>query len=70
MAAQKGHPPRSLLHPTGCDALRVALERLRANGLSKAEAATEILRRNFYDFVDSEADDQSGRCPRLRIIKR
>jgi hypothetical protein len=70
MAARKGHPPRSLLHPTSSDALRGAIERLRANGLSHAEAAAEIMRRNFYDFIDSETDAQSGPCHRLRIVKR
>lgn len=70
MADRKGHPARSLLNPTSSDALRVAIERLRANGLSHAEAAAEILRRNFYDYVDSETDAQSEPCHRLRIVKR
>lgn len=70
MAARKGTPPRSLLQPTSSDALRGALARLRANGLSQAEAAAEMLRRNFYDFVDSEMDAQSATCHRLRIVKR
>lgn len=71
MAVGKEHPPRFLLDPTGSDALRAALERLRANGLSSCEAAAEMLRRNFYDFVDAEAEPESGGpCPCLRIIKR
>lgn len=70
MAARKGYPARSLLDPTSCDALRGAVERLRANGLSHAEAAAELLRRNFYDFVDAETDAQSAPCHRLRIVKR
>lgn len=70
MANRKGHPPRLLLKPTNSDTLRIAMERLRANGLSATEAAAELVRRNFYDFVDSQADAQSNRCRRLRIIKR
>lgn|GEM_PF-3920020 len=70
MAHRQGHPPRSLLDPTDCDTLRGALERLRANGLSRAEAAAELLRRKFYDFVDAEVDADTQSCPRLRIIKR
>ncbi|HET9095866.1 MAG TPA: hypothetical protein VFN37_04340 [Candidatus Baltobacteraceae bacterium] len=46
------------------------MERLRANGLSKTEAAAELLRGNFYDFLDAEADEQSAHCHRLRIVKR
>lgn len=70
MAVRKGHPARSILDPTGADRLRLAVERLRDNGLSSAEAAAEILRKNLYDFLDSEADPRSDGCPRLRIIKR
>lgn len=70
MAARKGRPARPLLDPTGAAALRAAVERLRGNGLSNAEAAAEIVRRNFYDFIDGEADAMSGKCHRLRIIKR
>ena len=68
--AAKGRPARPLLGPTGAEALRNAVERLRTNGLSNAEAAAEIVRRNFYDFIDDESDAMSGKCPRLRIIKR
>jgi hypothetical protein len=50
--------------------LQSALERLRRNGLSKAEAAAELLRAKFYDFVDAESDAQNSACPRLRIVKR
>jgi hypothetical protein len=50
--------------------LRGALDRLRANGLSDGEAAAELLRRNFYDYVDAETDAGSDDCHRLRIIKR
>jgi hypothetical protein len=70
MAARKRHPARLLLNPTDSDALRTAIERLRENGLSHAEAAAEMLRRKFYDFVDSETDAQSEPCHRLRIVKR
>lgn len=70
MAARKGHPARPLLSPTGADDLRGAVKRLRDNGLSSAEAAAEIVRKNFYDFIDSQAEEQSITCPRLRIIKR
>lgn len=70
MVSRKGHPARSLLDPTSSDALRVAIARLRAGGLSHTEAAAEILRRNFYDFVDSQTDAQSEACHRLRIVKR
>ncbi|HKU67329.1 MAG TPA: hypothetical protein VJP85_06125 [Candidatus Baltobacteraceae bacterium] len=70
MAIQKGRPAHPLLSPTGADALQRALVRLRANGLSGAEAATEIMRRNFYDFIDAQADGDTGTCPRLRIVKR
>lgn len=70
MAARKGHPARPLLDPTGSDALRGALRRLRANGLSNAEAAAEIIRRNLYDFLDDQTEEGSDSCPRLRIVKR
>lgn len=50
--------------------LRGAMERLRNNGLSRAEAATEMVRRSFYDYIDSEVERDSDKCPRLRIIKR
>jgi hypothetical protein len=70
MVERKGHPARSLLNPTGADALRGAMERLRDNGLSSGEAAAEMLRKNFYDMIDAESDAQSDACPRLRIIKR
>lgn len=70
MAVRKEHPARSILDPTGAGNLQRALERLRANGLSRAEAAAEIVRANLYDFLDGESDAQSGACPRLRIIKR
>lgn len=70
MAVRKGHPARSILDPIGADRLRQAVERLRDNGLSSAEAAAEIVRKNLYDFLDSETDAQSGVCPRLRIVKR
>jgi hypothetical protein len=70
MNARRGHPGRPLLSATGADVLRGALERLRDNGLSRTEAAAEIMRRNFYDFIDSEVENDSDRCPRLRIIKR
>lgn len=70
MLDRKGRPAFSLLNPTSADALRRALERLRAGGLSRAEAGAEILRRNFYDFVDSETAAQDERCHRLRIVKR
>ena len=70
MAAQEGRPARPLLGPTGAAKLRDAVERLRDNGLSNAEAAAEIVRRNFYDFIDEETEAMSGKCHRLRIIKR
>lgn len=70
MAAQEGRPARPLLGPTRAAALRNAVERLRGNGLSNAEAAAEIVRRSFYDFIDDETEAKSGKCPRLRIIKR
>lgn len=70
MAARKGRPAQPLLGPTGAAALRDAVARLRSNGLSNAEAAAEIVRRNFYDFIDDETDAQSEKCLRLRIIKR
>jgi hypothetical protein len=70
MTARKGHPAQPLLRPTGADVLRGAMERLRNNGLSHAEAATEIVRRSFYDYIDSEVERDSEKCPRLRIIKR
>lgn len=70
MAARKGHPAHRLLVATNSDALRIALERLRGQGLSRAEAAAEMLRRKFYEFVDSETDARSEPCHRLRIIKR
>lgn len=70
MAAQKGRPARSLLDPTGSANLRGALARLRANGLTRAEAAAEIIRRNLYDFLDDETQEGSDACPRLRIVKR
>ena len=70
MAARKGRPARPLLDPTGSDALRGALGRLRANGLSNAEAAAEIIRRNLYDFLDDHTQEGSDACPRLRIVKR
>jgi hypothetical protein len=59
-----------LLEATDSAALRAAFERLRANGLSRGEAAAELLRRNFYDFVDSQSDAGTEPCHRLRIIKR
>jgi hypothetical protein len=70
MAIPTKHPARSLLNPIGADRLRQAVERLRANGLSDVEAAAEMIRKNFYDFLDSEIDAQSERIPRLRIVKR
>lgn len=70
MVVRKGHPARSILDPTGADHLRTALERLRSNGLSKAEAAAEILRKNLYDFLDAHSDEESPACRRLRIVKR
>lgn len=70
MVVRKGHPAHRLLDPTSAGALRGAWERLRGNGLSNAEAAAEIVRKNFYDFIDSESDAQSAACPRLRIVKR
>ncbi|HEY9180656.1 MAG TPA: hypothetical protein VIO32_08040 [Candidatus Baltobacteraceae bacterium] len=70
MAVQKGHPARSILGPFSAEALRVALQRLRANGLSSEEAAAEMLRKNLYDYLDSETDAQSRPCSRLRIVKR
>lgn len=70
MASRKGDPPRPLLEATDSAALRAAFERLRANGLSRGEAAAELLRRNFYDFVDSQSDAGTEPCHRLRIIKR
>lgn len=69
MAARKVHPARSLLDPTSSGALRVALERLRSAGLSRGEAAAELLRLNFYDFVDAQTQ-QSPPRHRLRIVKR
>jgi len=70
MATPEGRPARPLLGPVGAGALRNAVERLRNNGLSNAEAAAEIVRRNFYDFIDDEVEAKSEKCPRLRIIKR
>jgi hypothetical protein len=70
MAIHTKHSARSLLDPVGADRLRQALERLRANGLTDAEAAAEMIRKNLYDFLDSETDAQSGAVPRLRIVKR
>jgi hypothetical protein len=70
MIARKGHPAHLLLEPTSSAALQAALERLRGNGLSRGEAAAELLRRNFYDVVDSEIDAGSEGCHRLRIVKR
>jgi len=70
MAVRKEHPARSLLEPTGAEVLRRALGRLRANGLSEAEAGAELVRANFYDYVDAEREVQSRASPRLRIIKR
>jgi hypothetical protein len=70
MATRKGRPASSLLKPTDADALRTAVERLRNNGLSHAEAAAELLRGNFYDFIDSEVEAESSKCARLRIVKR
>ena len=70
MAARKGRPARSLLLPTSSMDLRGALDRLRANGLSDGEAAAELLRGNFYDYVDAETEAGSDDCHRLRIIKR
>lgn len=70
MAGHEEHPARSILDPTGAGQLQRALERLRSEGLSRAEAAAEIVRANLYNFLDGERDAQSGACPRLRIIKR
>ena len=69
MDARKGHPARPLLGPTAADDLKDAVNRLRANGLSSAEAAAEIVRKNFYDFIDAQTEG-SDLCHRLRIIKR
>lgn len=70
MTAQKGHLAHPLLGPTDADALRRAVERLRGFGLSHTEAATEMLRKNFYDFIDSETETTDDTVPRLRIVKR
>jgi hypothetical protein len=70
MAKRKGRPARSLLNPTDADELRGAIARLRDDGLSQSEAGAELLRRNFYDFIDSETEPQSEKCSRLRIVKR
>jgi hypothetical protein len=70
MAKRKGRPARSLLKPTDADALRGAMERLRGDGLSQSEAGAELLRGNFYDFIDSQTEPQSSKCTRLRIVKR
>jgi hypothetical protein len=59
-----------LLNPTGAGEFRDAVTRLRDNGLTGAEAATEMLRRSFYDFIDSESEPDSSKVQRLRIIKR
>jgi hypothetical protein len=60
----------SLLDPTAAGALRVAVQRLREGGLSSAEAATEVVRQNFAEWLDSESDGQDGAASRLRIVKR
>jgi hypothetical protein len=70
MAVRKGHPARSILDPIGADLLRRALERLRENGLSRAEAAAELVRANLYEVLDSERDAESAAWVRLRIVKR
>jgi hypothetical protein len=52
-----------LLDATGVADLRIAVKRLREGGMSETQAATEVVRENFYEWIDS------GEEPRLRIVK-
>lgn len=70
MPTRKGSPADSVLDPTSSDALRRAVVRLRAGGLTGTEAAAEIVRAGVYAFLDAEAEASTGSCPRLRIVKR
>lgn len=65
-AAQAG----SLLVPTGADVLRKAVERLRGDGLTRTEAAAEVVRENLYEWLDQESDTRPTASLRLRIVKR
>jgi hypothetical protein len=62
----------SILHQTNARSLQGAVERLRSGGLSRTEAAVEIMRQNFDEWIDGESDGDAGemRAPRLRIVKR
>lgn len=60
----------SLLDPTGSAELRNAVERLRERGLSRTEAAAEVVRENLYDWLEEESDARPAASLRLRIVKR
>ena len=61
---------RSVLQPTGVLVLRNALNRLRDEGMSGAEAATQVVRQNFLEWIDEETQARTtSRALRLRIVK-
>lgn len=66
--SRQGDDP--VLRATGVASLRSAVERLRAAGLSAAQAAAEVVRENIYDWVDGQTDAESNGAHRLRIVKR
>ena len=57
-----------VLNPVSVQSLRGAVERLRDTGMSKTEAAAEIVRQNIYEWIDTESDGENIAL-RLRIVK-
>lgn len=66
--------PGKVLDETSADALRVASDRLRGQGMSADQAAVDMLHDSIIDWVTRESDEgpwpaEQGR-PRLRIVPK
>ncbi len=62
------HPDPAVVLDATRSALHGAVERLRMSGMSRSEAASEMLRSKIYDWAESESDEDGG-LPRLRSVK-
>ena len=58
-----------VLDPTSAGKLRIAVDRLRADGMTPNQAAGEMLREKIYGWAESESDNE-GTLPRLRLVTR
>lgn len=60
----------SVLHPIGVGEVRDAMDRMQEEGMSRNEAAAEVIRQNLYDWLTLESDGHRPAGIRLHVTER